>query len=103
VSVLIDYDFATGTQRHLHEHAGEITIQTAQDVEPILELNAQQRKEFDKHARYGGDGGTQHHIGRIPMFIFMKLHKRGILKDQRKLKKWLNGEGKIWRTREGTV
>jgi hypothetical protein len=60
------------------------TMVRTQDVEPILELNKAQRKEAPRRAP---DGMV--HLGRIPAVIADDLHRKGILQDSQRLRRWI--------------
>lgn len=71
-----------------------------QDVSDILKENRDQFNETDKRTPYG----TMSKVASIPMVVYYDLKEKGILDDQKALKKWLNDpDNKAFRTREGTV
>ena len=105
-SILFDRDWLTHTERIWHEDSltGDVVLETRQDIEPILRAAHDKRTELiGTMNRYGGDGATQHLVAHLPMSVVLDLHERGISRDQKKFRKWLNGEGAIYKTRPGTV
>lgn len=70
---LLDHDKETGITRYYHGNGDEFTIETVQDVEPILDLNkAQQNESFDKSA-------DMWHAASIPAVVQLEwLTKYGV-------------------------
>lgn len=84
---MIDQNPVTKTTRRFHSFANEeFAVESAQDVEPVIELNKEQRKASDGH--FNLDGVT--HVARIPKVVWMDLVQRGIADDEEALKKWLD-------------
>lgn len=82
------------------------TIETVQDVEPLVELNKALWNSTEKHTRYG----DLTRIASIPPVIVMELSKQGILRpdgsilDDKKYRDWLNDSAnRCFRTRAGKV
>jgi hypothetical protein len=75
-------------------------IEAIQDVDDITDLNKAQHNE----ATDRGWKGDLNHVARIPLVLFYKLKKLGILNDQRAIKRWLNDkDNSVFRTRPGRV
>lgn len=84
---LIEQNPVTRTKNRFHSFAeGEFAVESAQDVEPVVELNKEQRKASDGH--FNLDGLT--HVARIPKVVWMDLVKKGIADDEEALKRWLD-------------
>lgn len=84
-----------------YDHAtDDFHIHRVEDVTPILELNkAQHVAHTDSDWR-----GDMHKVASIPMSIFLELEKKGITKDPKALKRWLNdSDNAAFRTRPGRV
>jgi hypothetical protein len=71
---------------HGSEDGDSFTIETIQDVEPLLEKNKQDFNEVSGTDRWG-DGKL---VARIPMVIYDQWIREGIVDDQAKLKAKLN-------------
>lgn len=77
---------------------GNVTAQTLQDIEPILEENLMLRNERS------GFKGDQHHVASIPLVVYEQLLKEGIAQDEARFKAWLNdSDNKMFRTHPGKV
>ena len=73
------------------------TVQTTQDIEPILDGIARDREIMT-------NAGYNKHVARLPLFVVEDLTHRGIYHDEDAFKKWLNGpEATPWRIWKGTV
>lgn len=102
---VLDWNPETGVSQifHFDETTDNIHIETVYDTEPLLEEN----KAFD--SLVGVDGakkwkGDIHRVASIPMTIYMDLMKKGITKDQKAFRKWLNDpSNRYFRTRGGRV
>jgi hypothetical protein len=98
---LFSHDDLTGITKWWHDNRdGTVTIETVQDMNPILEANQENYKHTDKHTKWG----DMSRVASIPLTIYYDLLKRGILNDENAMKKWLNSEeGRPFRTRAGKV
>jgi hypothetical protein len=77
-------------------HRDRVTVQTEQDVEPILDGIARDR-ELMPH-------GVNKLAARLPVFIYENLVERGIAQDEDRFKAWLNGpEAAPWRIWPGAL
>lgn len=106
---LFDHDALTGITEYFHFDAdtGGFTIQTQQDVEPLLDINRALWNESERSSRYA-DG--MHRIASTPNVIIMELAKQGILSpsgailDDTRYRRWLNdSSNRLFRTRTGKV
>lgn len=91
---------------HYDDLSGGFTIQSTQDVEPLLELNKNLWNDSEKHSRYG----EWSRVASIPAVIVMELAKQGILTaggsilDAKRFRAWLNDrDNLLFRTRAGRV
>ena len=102
---VLDHNPETGvTQFHNYDpDTDNLVLETVQDVEAITEVNRNLHRLVDENAKFGGDGlGPR--VASIPMVIYMDLKKRGILDDQKALKRWLNDpDNRHFRTRPGRI
>lgn len=99
---LVEDDVITGVREHFifDEVTGEFTIAREQFAGPTLELAHELRKTRDKHTPWK----EGQHVALIPPVVVEKLMERGIFRDEKKFRAWLNSdEAKPWRTREGRV
>lgn len=90
---------------HYDTDTDKVTIETRQGAtdsyNALLDLNAASRNLTSAKTPYQ-DG--MHHVARIPLVILEDLQRRGITRDQKEMKKWLNDpENRYFRTREGKV
>jgi hypothetical protein len=81
-------------QIHHYDPATRLTsIETITDARDIVELNIERMKE----KRPRGDGMRM--VASLPMSVYHDLHKRGILRDKKALKAWLNDpDNRFFRT-----
>lgn len=104
---LFDYDPVTGTRQwfHWNEADDSFTIQTEQDVSQIVEANKASFNAFTSGKdKWGEEFGQRTRVASIPLNVYQDLKKRGVLKDQAALKRWLNDpDNAVFRTRPGTV
>lgn len=101
-SRLFDYDEFTGLKKVWHYDAekDEATIETVQDVAPIVELNKIDLAQSENT----GWKGEFHHVARIPLSIYYDLKAQGKLDDEAFMKRWLNdSENRFFRVKEGKV
>lgn len=98
-----DSDPLFGLERTFHydDVNDLVIIQTAQDIEPYLEANAELRKQDER----SGWKGDWHRVASIPMPLYMKLcRERQVDKDEREMKRFLNDpDNKVFRTKLGEV
>lgn len=102
-SRLFSSDPLTRVRTLWHEDVdGNVTIETQHDVEDIIDLSKASYNSTDERARFGK--GVMHRVAQIPMPILMELERRGITKDPKAFKKWLNDpDNRVFRTRPGKV
>jgi hypothetical protein len=99
-SKVLDVDPATGVTRWFHadEDGKGFTIQTQQRMDEIREANLAAYKEAPTK---WGDGQR---VASIPLTIWARLKRDGVLDDQKAFRKWLNDpDNRVFRTRPGTV
>jgi len=95
---LIDQNAFYGTSTFYHfDHAtGEITFETRQDAEPIIEAN---KARFNEAPTRWGEGKL---VASIPLTIYYDLKRKGITKDPAAFRRWLNDpDNRAFRTRPG--
>ena len=98
---LFDYDPLTGATEIFHYDAASdtVTFETQQPVDDLVELNKRLHNAADK-----GWKGDLHRVASIPMNLYWELKERGILDDQKALRRWLNDpDNRYFRTRPGRV
>lgn len=90
----------TGTTTYFHSTPEAIHIEKVQDVTSIVEDAKNVFNSIDERARWG----ELTHVASIPMSIFYDLKAKGIVDDEKAMKKWLNSpENRYFRTRPGVV
>jgi hypothetical protein len=83
---------------------GVFTVDT-QDAEGLLEVAKASMAQTDERARWG-DTPTdpRNQIAFIPDVIWVDLYRRGIVRDKKAFKRWLNDpENRAFKTRPGRV
>lgn len=77
------------------------TIETVQDVEPIIDLN---RRLFNDAPETGRFKGDMKQVASIPLPLYYDLKAKGIIDDPARLKAWLNDrDNQLFRTTPGRV
>lgn len=97
------HDPDLGITRTFHyDHATDTAcIQTEQDVTDLIADSKAQFNDIDERANWKGD---MHRVASIPLSVYFELKQRGILKDPKAMKAWLNDkDNQFFRTRPGTV
>jgi hypothetical protein len=90
------YQFRDGVSRETIFDGERLTIETRQDVEPVLDSIARDR-EIMRH----GDNKV---VGRLPMIVVEDLIKRGIYDDPDAFDRWWNTtEANPWRIWRGWI
>jgi hypothetical protein len=100
---VLDWNPDTGvTQLFHYDHlTDQFHIENVYDAEPILDQNKDLTSLVGPDAKWKGD---MHRVAQIPMTIYMDLMKKGITKDPKAFKKWLNDPAnRYFRTRGGKV
>jgi len=86
------------TSFHYDDDKDEAIIQKEQDVTSIVEAN---KREYNDAPERWGEWTK---VGSIPLSVYYELERKGILKDQVALAKWLNDpDNRAFRTRPGTI
>lgn len=99
---LLDFDPVTKTRTNFHGSAdGEsFVIEDRMDVEDLVEQNKALHAATDARAGYG----DLERVASIPLNIYLKLQKEGVLDDEKAFKRWLNDPANLaFRTRPGRV
>lgn len=82
---------------HYDDADQKFTLETVQDIKPILEDNQYENLNVTR-----GWKGEFHHVARVPNVVIEQLRKDGILQDRDRLKAWLNDpDNKCFRTKPG--
>lgn len=92
----------TGLERDFHydPDTGDFHIETRQRVSSVLDANKAEFAAHDEHTPWG-DGQK---VASIPMGLYWELRAKGITKDQKAFRKWLNDpDNRFFRTRPGRV
>ena len=103
---LFNADPLTRIRRWWEDDGDKVRIVTEQDETEILQENYDRRKALvgtTDAKRFRGDGGRQHLVANIPVSVLMDLDRKGILRDGKALRRWLNGAGALYKTRPGRV
>jgi hypothetical protein len=104
----LDHDDFLGLTEYFtyDDETDGFTIETVQDVEPLVELNKALWNNTEKHTQYG----DLTRVASIPPVVMMELSKSGIVTpagrvlDQKKFRAWLNDSAnRCFRTRAGKV
>lgn len=99
---LFDYDPVTGTTKWWHYDADrdEATIETVFNIEDVIEENKRQYASVDERAKWG----EWSKVASIPMPLYHRLKRDGVIDDEKKLKAWINDpDNRFFRTRPGRV
>lgn len=99
--VFEDFDPATGKMTLFHwDDSGRVTLETIQEVQPILDDAQRDYNSVDERARWG----EFQRVGTIPMPLYMQLRREGILQDPKALAKFFNDRDNLkLRTRPGRL
>lgn len=85
---------------HYDNDTDEVTIETVQDVSPIIQAN---RAEFDAHTSLDRFGDLKR-VASIPMPLYFQLKAEGKTEDQDFMRRWLNDpDNRFFRTCPGRV
>ena len=105
---LLDNDPLTGIKTEFNyeeDSSGQLSkdkfvISTEQDVTKIIESNKRSANAVDKHQKWN----EWSKVASIPLTVYYKLQREGILNDQAAMKKWLNDpDNRYFKTRGGKV
>ena len=89
------------TTLYHYDHADDIAhFETVEDHQPVTDANT--RFHIDNtDANWRGD---MHLVASLPLTVWFDLKKRGILDDDKALRRWLNDpDNMLFRTRPGRV
>lgn len=95
-----------GIKRYFHydTETDVVTIETVQDVTEIIETNKYLANAHDERTPWNKKGMARNKVASIPMSIYYKLLREGILQDQERFHKWLNDpDNRLFRTRPGKI
>lgn len=97
---LLEIDPITGVAEYgYYDHAtDEFTIETSQDLEPLVDFNRAQFNAQKRSTKHGD--GTK--IMSIPMELYMAEQKKGTFKDPKAFSRFVNDpDNAMFRTRPG--
>jgi hypothetical protein len=100
---LIDADPVSGQSSHFeYDPASDMyLLRQSQDVSGIAEAN---RREFNSDAPARRHDGLGRKVASIPLTIWMDLYRKGITRDRKAFRRWLNdSDNRVFRTAPGTV
>lgn len=101
-SRFFDRDAVTGATTLYHfDHADDsFTYERIEDYQPVTDQNTRiHNSRTDANWR-----GDMHLVASLPMALWFDLKKKGILDDDKALRRWLNArENQLFRTRPGVV
>ena len=103
---LFDYDPLTGTKQWFHWNDDDtFTIQTEQPIDDLIEANKASFNSFTSaRDTWGSEIGHRTRVASIPMNVYLDLKKRGVLKDEAALARWLDDpDNAVFRTRPGRI
>jgi hypothetical protein len=99
---LLDVDPFLGLKEYFYydDDTGECRIEQVQNTDFIVEQNKQRLAQSSVRDKWG----EMTLVATIPMSLWADLNAKGIVKDTKEFKKWLNDpENRFFRTREGKV
>lgn len=103
---LFDTDPLFGIVRlwHYDDENDTATIETRQGAadryDNLIDQNNAYRNQTSRRTPYK----DVTHVARVPLVILEELMRKGITKDKKAMKKWLNDpDNRVFRTREGVV
>ena len=98
-------DGFTRSTRIWHEnYDGDVVLETRTDVTQALKDAESANNEHRGRKSRWREGLTGNRIATIPTVVYMELHKKGIVQDQDRFKKWLNdSDNSAFRTRPGKI
>lgn len=99
---LLDVDNFLGLKEYFYydDDTGECRIEQVQNTDFIVEQNKQRLAQSSAKDKWG----EMTLVATIPMSLWADLNAKGIVKDTKEFKKWLNDpENRFFRTREGKV
>jgi len=97
---VLAFDPATGCMQYVDYDENTDTFRVVDEIEaqPLIDLN---KKFFNEAPDRWGDGQT---VGRVPLVLWNKLKREGIIDDEQALRRWLNDpDNRGFRTRPGRV
>ncbi|MGB2167214.1 MAG: hypothetical protein ACPH3M_08285 [Candidatus Puniceispirillales bacterium] len=95
--ILISKEAGKETTLHFDDVDGTFTVASKEDVSPLIEQNK-------IHRNHANHGGNMRKAAEIPMSVYLDLEKRGITKDQKAFRRWLNDpDNRFFRTNESYI
>ena len=85
---------------HPGESGDDFVVETQQDVTQLIKETTAIYNDIDERARWK----DVNHVASLPMSVYFDLKRRGILDDDKALRKWLNDpDNRAFRTRPGKL
>jgi hypothetical protein len=97
-----DHDpLSGGTTLYHYDHAtGQSYLERTEDYQDIVDMN----RRFHNDQTDSNWKGDMHMVATIPNAIWFDLKKRGILDDEKAMKRWLNDSANsVFRVKPGRV
>lgn len=99
--VMIIDDMGLGVKQKIKLEDDGFTFANEQECDPIIELNKAQMNDNPSGQSKEGFGK---HVARIPLVLIQELERKGILKDKKEFRKWLNDpDNRFFRTSGGKL
>jgi hypothetical protein len=100
MKTLVAVDAACRAKTEWEESDGRLVIRNAQDAEPVVEANKAEYTQGDGYS----ESRNLRRVASIPLVLYLDLKKRGILRDPRKFRAWLNDpDNRFFRTAPGRI
>jgi len=96
----VDPESRTTSTHHYDDTTGLTTIETEQDVTELVESNKALYNLVDERTPWA----EGRRVASIPMNVYLDLVQKGVTKDPKAFKRWLNDpDNRFFRTSPGTV
>jgi hypothetical protein len=85
----------------IEESDGRLLVNNVQDAEPIIEAN-----KLELNSGHDGYSASRNlrKVASLPLITWLDLKKRGILRDPKKFRAWLNDpDNRFFRTAPGRI
>lgn len=102
MDTLLDYipETLTSETFHLDEMEDKVVLSTEQDVTQIIEENKALQNLVTSIDRWG----DMRRVAQVPLSLYLDLYKKGITRDEKAFKRWLNDpDNRFFRTSPGVI
>jgi len=102
MDTLLDYipETLTSETFHLDEMEDKVVLSTEQDVTQIIEENKALQNLVTSIDRWG----DMRRVAQVPLSLYLDLYKKGITRDEKAFKRWLNDpDNRLFRTSPGVI